>query len=175
MIARLSDLLRATLEPTAEPEVPLSRELTLTARYLEILEIRFQGRLQTSIDAPSDLHSALVPQLVLQPLIENAMKHAVSRTSAAARIDVTARRDGYDLVLVVADTGAGSAESANTTGEIMVGTGIGLSNTRARLAQLYDDECELALAPNDRGGTTVTIRLPYHTTSDLSAAPAAAD
>ncbi len=175
MIARLSDLLRATLEPTSEPEVPLSRELTLTGRYLEILEIRFQGRLQTSVDAPPELHSALVPQLVLQPLIENAMKHAVSRTSAPSRIDVMARRDGYDLVLTVADTGPGGAESANTTGEIMPGTGIGLSNTRARLAQLYDDECELALAPNERGGTTVTIRLPYHTKSDLDAALATAD
>jgi signal transduction histidine kinase len=174
MIARLSDLLRATLEPTAEPEVPLSRELTLTARYLEILEIRFQGRLQTSIDAPSDLHSALVPQLVLQPLIENAMKYAVSRTSAAARIDVAARRDGYDLVLTVADTGPGTGQSANTTGEIAIGTGIGLSNTRARLAQLYDDEYELTLAPNAQGGTTVTIRLPYHTASGVDPAPAAA-
>ena len=163
MIARLSELLRATLEPAAEPEVPLARELTLTSRYLEILEIRFQGRLSTTVDAPPDVQSALVPQLVIQPLIENAMMHAVGRTSEPSRIDVSARRDGYDLVLTVADTGAGSAGTASTTGETVAGTGIGLRNTRARLGQLYGDEYELSLDANAAGGHTVTIRLPYHT------------
>ena len=164
MIARLSELLRATLEPTTEPEVPLSRELLLTSRYLEILEIRFQGRLQTTIDAPTELQSALVPQLVFQPLIENAMKHAVGRSTDASRIDVHVHRDGYDLVLAVADTGAGSEALAE---DRMPGTGIGLANTRARLTQLYGDEFDFSLDGNSIGGTTVTIRLPYHTAADL--------
>jgi signal transduction histidine kinase len=169
MISRLSELLRATLEPSLEPEVPLSREITLARRYLEILEIRFQGRLTVSVDAPPELGTALVPRLILQPLIENAMKHAASLTSEASRIDVRVERDGYDLVLSVADTGAGSAPS--TTGEHTAGAGIGLTNTRARLEQLYGDEQHLTLAPNAAGGTTVTIRLPYHVASERAAAP----
>jgi hypothetical protein len=162
MIARLSELLRATLEPTTDPEIPLSRELALTMRYLEILEIRFQGRLSTSVDASGDLHAALVPQLVFQPLIENAMKHAVGRSASPSRIDVKAWRDGYDLVLSVADTGA----ELGGGDEPMPGAGIGLANTRGRLEQLYGDEQELVMTKNDAGGTTVTIRIPYHTRNE---------
>lgn len=160
MIARLSDLLRATLATSAEPEVPLSRELALTAHYLEILEIRFEGRLQVRVDAPPEIHDALVPLLILQPVIENAMKHAVGQTSAQSRIDVIARREDYDLVLIVADSGAGESTHVAPTND---GGGIGLSNTRARLTQLYPGEHDLTLSPNEIGGTTVTIRLPYHT------------
>lgn len=169
MIVRLSELLRATLEPSNDPEVPVSRELMLTERYFEILEIRFQGRLTTSIDAPREVRDALVPPLVLQPLIENAMTHAVSKTSNPSRIDVKIARDGYDLVLSVADTGPADSK------QVTVGTGIGLANTRARLEQLYGDESVLTLQPNAIGGHTAVIRLPYHTVSDVRAAPAAAD
>lgn len=162
MIARLSELLRATLDPNTDPEVPLATEIGFATRYLEILQIRFEGRLQTTIDASPELGSALVPRLVFQPLIENAMKHAVSQTSAPSRIAIAARRDGYDLVLSVSDTGPGEPGSASTTGETATGTGIGLQNTRARLAQLYGDEAQLVLEPNAEKGTTVTIRIPYH-------------
>jgi two-component sensor histidine kinase len=175
IISRLSELLRATLEPSTDPEVPLSRELSLTQRYLEILEIRFQGRLTTVVDAPVDLNAALVPRLILQPLVENAMKHAVGLTSEPSSIIVKVRRDGYDLVLTVEDTGAG-ATATRVTGEHMVSTGIGLKNTRARLEELYGDEHQFALAPNDAGGTTVTIRLPFHEsgkTGPTAAAPSA--
>jgi LytS/YehU family sensor histidine kinase len=173
MIARLSDLLRATLEPSADPETSLSREIALTEKYLEILEIRFQGRLQTSLDAPPDVRAALVPPLILQPLIENAMKHAVSRTSEPSRIDVRIARSGHELILTVEDTGAASTATEAT--EDMSGAGIGLANTRARLEQLYGDEQSLVFARNAAGGTAVTIRLPYHTGADLRATPAAAD
>jgi two-component system LytT family sensor kinase len=173
MIARLSDLLRATLEPSSEPETLLSREIALTEQYLEILEIRFQGRLQTSLDAPPDIGAALVPPLILQPLIENAMKHAVSRTSEPSRIDVRVARSGPALILSVEDTGAGSSAADAT--EDLSGTGIGLANTRARLEQLYDGEQSLTFTKNEVGGTIVTIRLPYHTGADLRATPAAAD
>jgi hypothetical protein len=171
MISGLSELLRATLEPTTEPEVALSSELALTQRYLEILEIRFQGRLTTVVDAPPELGAALVPRLILQPLIENAMKHAAGLTSEPSRIVVKVLRDGYDLVLAVADTGAGPA-AMHVTGEQMISTGIGLRNTRARLEQLYGDEHQFSLAPNDVGGTTVTIRLPYHEAVKLDPTPA---
>jgi len=172
IISRLSELLRATLEPSTTPEVPLSSELQLTRRYLEILEIRFQGRLTTVVDSPPELSSALVPRLILQPLIENAMKHAVGLTSEQSSIVVRVRRDGYDLVLTVEDSGAGPA-SARVTGEHAASTGIGLRNTRARLDELYDDEHQFTLEANSIGGTTVTIRLPYHAAADNQATPSA--
>jgi two-component system LytT family sensor kinase len=171
IISRLSELLRATLEPSTDPELPLSKEIVLTQRYLEILEIRFQGRLTTVVDAPPELNSALVPRLILQPLVENAMKHAVGLTSEPSSIVVKVRRDGYDLVLTVEDTGAGAAAS-RVTGEQMISTGIGLTNTRARLDELYGDEHQFNLAVNDVGGTTVTIRLPYHEAVKSSTPPA---
>jgi len=171
IIARLSELLRATLEPSTTPEVPLSNELALSQRYLEILEIRFQGRLTAVVDAPAELNSALVPRLILQPLIENAMKHAVGLTSEPSSIVVRVRRDGYDLVLVVEDSGAGSA-AARVTGEHPASTGIGLKNTRARLEELYGDEQQLTLTPNSVGGTTVTIRLPFHEAVSARPTPA---
>jgi LytS/YehU family sensor histidine kinase len=171
IISRLSELLRATLEPSTDPELPLATELALTQRYLEILEIRFQGRLTTVVDAPIELNSALVPRLILQPLIENAMKHAVGLTSEPSRIVVRVRRDGYDLVLTVEDTGAGEA-STRVTGEQMISTGIGLKNTRARLDELYGDEHQFTLEPNEVGGTTVTIRIPFHEAVAAVATPA---
>jgi two-component system LytT family sensor kinase len=170
IISRLSELLRATLEPSPDPEVTLSKEIGFTQRYLEILEIRFQGRLTTVVDAPPELNSALVPRLLLQPLVENAMKHAVGLTSEPSSIVVKVRRDGYDLVLTVEDTGAGAA-AMRVTGEQIVSTGIGLQNTRARLEELYGDEHQFTLAPNDAGGTTVTIRLPYHEAVKGNATP----
>jgi signal transduction histidine kinase len=159
MIARLSELLRATLDTSPEPEISLARELALAKRYLEILEIRFEGRLRVQVDASPDIENALVPLLILQPVIENAMKHAVGQTSAESRIEVRARREDFDLVLTVADSGADGSTGAPASD----GTGIGLSNTRARLAQLYPGEHELTLSPNEIGGTTVTMRVPYHT------------
>lgn len=171
IIARLSELLRATLEPSTTPEAPLSNELALSQRYLEILEIRFQGRLTAVVDAPSDLNSALVPRLILQPLIENAMKHAVGLTSEPSSIVVRVRRDGYDLVLAVEDSGAGSA-AMRVTNEHPASTGIGLKNTRARLEELYGDEQQLTLTSNSVGGTTVTIRLPFHEAVSARTTPA---
>jgi two-component system, LytTR family, sensor kinase len=169
MIARLSELLRGTLEPSSDPEVPLARELATIEQYLEILRIRFQGRLETSIESDAALADALVPPMILQPLVENAMKHAVSRTAAPSRIDVVARRNGESLVLTVRDTGAGEDDNGSAGGE--QGTGIGLRNTRARLEAIYGDDFSLDLARRDSAGTDATIRLPYHTASDLRAEP----
>lgn len=169
MIARLSELLRGTLEPSPDAEIPLERELATIERYLEILRIRFQGRLETSIDSDASLADALVPPMILQPLVENAMKHAVGRTSAASRIDITARRSDDSLVLTVCDTGPGSNGADAPVGE--PGTGIGLRNTRARLEAIYGGEYSLELAQRAAGGTDAMIRLPYHTAADLRAEP----
>jgi two-component system, LytTR family, sensor kinase len=182
MIARLSDLLRATLEPSPDPEIPVSRELEMLERYLEILRIRFQGRLETAIEASAAAADALIPPMILQPLVENAMKHAVSKTSAPSRIDVRAARAGDALVLAVQDTGPGqdgdsrnASDSGTADSTDGRGLGIGLTNTRARLTQMYGDEYSLKIDRADGGGHTVTIRLPYHTARDLRAAPTTGD
>jgi two-component system LytT family sensor kinase len=164
MIARLGELLRATLEPSSEPEVSLSRELEMLDRYLEILRIRFQGRLETSVNASPAIGEALVPPMILQPLVENSMKHAVSRTSGESRVDISAEHQGDSLVLTVKDSGAQNAPEPAAPS-----FGIGLRNTRSRLGALYGDQYSLDTARNESGGFTATIRIPYHTKSDLRA------
>jgi len=167
MIARLGELLRATLEPSSDPEIPLSRELEMLDRYLEILRIRFQGRLETSVTASPAIGEALVPPMILQPLVENSMKHAVSRTTGESRVDISAERHGESLVLMVKDTGSDGA----TESKPVQSFGIGLKNVKSRLDQIYADQYSLNTARNDAGGFTATIRIPYHTTSDLPAVP----
>jgi two-component system LytT family sensor kinase len=167
MIARLGELLRATLEPSSEPEIPLSRELEMLDRYLEILRIRFQGRLETSVTASPTIGEALVPPMILQPLVENSMKHAVSRTTGESRVDISAERLGESLVLVVKDTGAMGESDA----EPVQSFGIGLKNVRSRLDEIYGDQYSLNTDRNEVGGFTATIRIQYHTSSDLRAVP----
>lgn len=160
MIARLSELLRATLEGGTEQEIPLRRELDLLRVYLEILQIRFQGRLETSVECEPGLAEALVPNLILQPLVENAIKHGVGRAEGCGRIDVRARRAGGDLVLTVQDSGAAAVGNGAGRGPAPPGTGVGLRNTRARLEQLYGRRQRLTLEPAEQGGMIATIVVP---------------
>ena len=156
MIARLSDLLRHTLAEGDEQEIPLARELEMLRRYLDIMEVRFQGNLEISIDSDASLDDALVPNLVLQPLVENAFRHGLASMQHLGRVDVRAARENGDLVLTVRDNGSGPAKE--------VTDGVGLANTRARLTQLYGARQRLALTPGEGGGALVEVRLPYHTT-----------
>jgi two-component system, LytTR family, sensor kinase len=156
MIARLSDLLRHTLAEGDDQEISLARELELLRRYLEIMEVRFQGNLEVSIDSESSLDDALVPNLVLQPLVENAFRHGLAPLQTVGRVAVRAVRDNGDLVLTVRDNGGGPAKQ--------VREGVGLANTRARLAQLYGARQRLALTAAEGGGALVEVRFPYHTT-----------
>jgi two-component system, LytTR family, sensor kinase len=172
MIARLSEVLRAALEPSTDPEVPVSREIDILEKYLEILRIRFEGRLETSIDVEAGTREALLPPMILQPLVENSMKHAVSKTSGPSRIDIRVTKDDDMLKLMVVDTGAGNAPSIAPNAES--GMGIGLRNTRARLSGTYDDDYSLDLQRTDEGGMSVTIRLPFHTIGDMKATPTVA-
>ncbi len=159
MIARLSELLRATLEGGTEQEIPLRRELDLLRRYLDILQIRFQGRLETSVDCEPGLADALVPNLILQPLVENAIKHGVGRAEGCGRIEVRARRSGTELILSVRDTGAGGGGNGHRVPPES-GTGVGLRNTRARLEQLYGERQHFSLEPGADGGMVATIAVP---------------
>ncbi len=158
MIARLSELLRHTLEQTAEQEITLDRELELLRRYFEIMEIRFQGRLQITIDVPAELGGALVPNLIMQPLAENALKHGVSAMETPGRICVTAQRSGDSLLLQVQDNGPGPSAASASSPE----HGVGLRNTLARLRQLYGSRQQFALRRAPDGGTIAEIRLPFH-------------
>jgi LytS/YehU family sensor histidine kinase len=163
MIALLSELLRHALTDTREQEIPLREELRLLRLYLEILEIRYQGQLRTVVTVDADVHEALVPNLVLQPLVENAMKHGIDRAGGHGTIEVLAYRNGDDLVLSVRDTGAGDDAAARPAGE----GGVGLRLTRERLAELYGSEQRLELKPAAGGGTTARVTLPYHTSEDV--------
>ena len=165
MIARLSTLLRYVLEENDRQEGPLSEELEFLRGYLEIQAIRFQGRLDVDLDIESQVESALVPTLILQPVVENAIKHGMSEHTGIGRVVVRAQRDGEELVLEVADNGPGLDESASEAME----RGTGLTNVRARLKGLYGAAHSLSFATSDLGGLQVTIRLPYHEEGDLYA------
>ncbi len=167
MIARLSALLRHTLEESLEPEVPLENELRVLGQYVEIMEIRFEGRLHVETQIEPAARDALVPNLILQPLVENAIKHGVSNLPSAAvgRVEVTARLDGETVVLTVRDNGPALVD----TESLVRSDGVGLRNTRARLAQLYGPEYTLTLAAALGGGVVAELTLPYHTRADFHA------
>jgi len=155
MIARLGELLRHTLEETESQEIALERELELLRRYLDIMEVRFQGKLEATVSADDDVKRALVPNLILQPLVENALKHGVSASDGRGRVEVSAVRSNDQVVMTVRDhgPGPGNAEKDN---------GVGLSNTVERLDQLYKSKQRFSLLPAPDGGTIAEIRLPYH-------------
>ena len=173
MIARLSELLRYTLDGTTAQEITVREELDLLQRYLEIMQIRFQGRLETSVDVTPEVEDALVPNLILQPLVENAMKHGVSEVAGVGRIVVTARRAGDDLVLAVRDNGRASSIAVETgpggasaeNGDA-TSSGVGLRNTRARLEQLYGANQRFTLEPAPGGGMIAEVLLPFRTRAE---------
>jgi len=163
MISRLSDLLRHTIEGPTEQEIPLRQELDLLRRYLEIMEARFQGKLEITTDVQERAMDALVPNLILQPIVENAIKHGVSKIEGIGQITLRGRIDGSQLVLCVEN----NAPLAEVGSGSLGGTGVGVRNTRARLSHLYADDQSFDLRAGDGGVTIAEIRLPYHTRADL--------
>jgi sensor histidine kinase YesM len=153
MIARLSDLLRLTLEERHALEVPLSRELDLLRCYLEIQQVRFQDRLSTHIDVAMDTVHAAVPSMILQPLVENALRHGLLDKPEPGQLQIVSRREGGELYLRVDDDGLGLPEGA--------AEGLGLGNTRARLKVLFGEAASVVLARKAEGGTRVELRFPF--------------
>jgi len=153
MIARLSELLRLTMDADAEHEVPLRDELEFLRRYIEIMEIRFQGRLRIEVKADEETLPALVPRLILQPLVENAFEHGAARASGEGVVAIMAQRRNGQLVLSVLDPGPGVAEVS--------AEGVGLTNTRARLAELYGDAASFTLTSRPEGGAKAEMILPF--------------
>jgi len=151
MVARLGDLLRLNLEAGTNQELPLAMELELVQAYLAIEKVRFQDRLEIEVAIPPALASAKVPKFVLQPLVENALKHGLAARAGLGRIAIRAAREGRFLILEVQDNGAGVRGTRE---------GIGLGNTRARLQLLYHGEAGLELVSLPDKGTRVLVRIP---------------
>jgi two-component system, LytTR family, sensor kinase len=158
MLVRLSELLRITMSHTGAPQTTLREEVAFLERYLDIEKIRFRNRLEVVIAVSDDALDAQVPSLILQPMVENAMRHGVEPHSRMGRIELRGARDGGNLVLTVADNGAGIPAGGPKR------EGIGVANTRARLAELYGDQQKFELVNGPEGGLCVRITIPFNST-----------
>lgn len=166
MLLRVSDLLRLSLRRATQSLIPVWQEIELVELYLQLARLRYGAGLQVEIAVDPAAVDILVPSFLLQPLVENALKHGLAPGHPDQRIDVTVRRVGQSVELVVADNGTGLDGLLTTSGRFMAnppsvnGLGIGITNTRTRLAMLYDDTFTFHLHNRPDGGCQVTIRLP---------------
>lgn len=158
MIAQLSDLLRRALDSGEEHEVPLRQELDFLERYLTIEQTRFGKRLVVRLEIAPETLDALVPNLLLQPLVENAIQHGIEPQAKPGEVGISARREGADLVLEVRDDGVGLGAQWEEN--------VGLSNTRLRLEQLYGRRHRFELRNRSTGGVMVTAALPFRRSPD---------
>lgn len=154
MITYLGDFLRLTIENDGAQEVDLARELEFLRCYLEIEQVRFRDRLRVRFEIEPETRQARVPNLILQPIIENAIKHGIAPRAAAGQIEISARRLNGHLQIRVSDDGSGPDLNNSSAG-------VGLANTRERLRQLYRDDFHLLLAQGEQGGTVVTLEIPF--------------
>lgn len=156
MLVGLSDLLRHTLEHSARQEVELREELNFIKLYLSLQQMRFSDRLRLEFDIDPATTRALVPNLILQPLTENALRHGLGGSAASGLLGITAAVENGHLRLLVYDNGAGLRDGWQLKGS----AGIGLANTAARLQQLYDDDHQFDIRNRDGGGVEVLITMP---------------
>jgi sensor histidine kinase YesM len=161
-LARLGELLRVSLDDTRPHQVPLSDEVEFLGGYLEILRLRFGNRMVVDQAIEDDALDALVPCMLLQPVVENAIVHGISARPGEGRIVIDARRMEERLVLQVSDNGPGFGASTAR------GHGIGLRNTRARLEQIYGTSQRLELIDGPEGGAIVRISIPFLTAGALA-------
>jgi signal transduction histidine kinase len=169
MIGHLADLLRQSVRTSHAQEVTLADELALLERYVALMRARFGEDLTIALPVPGDLANALVPSLLLQPLVENAVRHGNASRFGRGRVEVRALRSGDELILVVWDDGSGIPEMPPAGSP-----GVGLSGTAERLALLHGDRAAFTAGPDPDGGYRVMIRLPFRKPSGIpSHAPAA--
>lgn len=155
-LSALSETLRFSLRHAGAHEVALARELEFLHHYLGIQQIRFQHRLSVVFSVAADARQALVPSLILQPLVENAIRHGIEPRASGGRVDIGAARVDGRLRLTVSDDGVGLRENPSHSGH-----GIGLSNTRERLARMYGDSHTFELRAGETGGVAVSIEIPF--------------
>ena len=159
---QLADLLRFSLDAVGVHEVPLSRELTVLQKYIDIQQARFRDRLQVEMDIQPHTLSALVPNLILQPLVENAIRHGIGPRRAPGCVRISTRQVFDELWMEISDNGQGlSRHGGNVPPE-----GVGLRNTRARLQQLYNDDHRITLEDVPEGGCVVKIHIPFRRCSE---------
>lgn len=152
MLARLSELLRLTLNTDGAQTIPLSEELAILQRYLDIERIRFGDRLTIELDIAPAAQSCRVPALILQPVVENSLRHGIAPYARPGTVRVAAKRENDQLILTVEDNGGGLTRPMKE--------GIGLSNSRARLAELYGEQQSLTIEARPEGGLRVVLSLP---------------
>ena len=156
MIAGLSDFLRRVLQDSNAQQVPLGEEMAFAQKYLDIQKVRFAERLQLSVDVPRELYPAQVPSLILQPMVENAVKHGIAKRAQGGAIRIAASRSDGVLTLRVSNDGP-----SLPVGWELAGAGIGMSNVRTRLQSLYGDAFELSMRNQEAGGVEVSVSLPF--------------
>ena len=152
MLELLSGVLRQVLQSEKRQEVTLDEELRFIEKYLAIEQVRFSDRLQVRLSIDSNVRNALVPEFILQPLVENAVRHGVAKRSEAGLIEITGRESNGKLVLSVRDNGPGYVGASDV--------GVGLANTRARLETLFGEAGQLEVFNAEGGGTIATVRVP---------------
>ncbi len=157
MMTQLSDLLRLSLETSGAQEVSLKLELDFLDRYIEIQRARFSDRLDVQLDVQPEALDALVPNFILQPLVENAIRHGIARRAAPGRVEIIVRRANGLLELLVRDNGAGFPAGRH----LLPREGVGLANTRARLRHLYGAAHRFELRNVSAGGAEVLIVIPF--------------
>jgi two-component system, LytTR family, sensor kinase len=160
MLSRLSSFLRFTLINEAEAKVTLAQEVETLKLYLDIEKMRFEERLRTEFTIDEDSKDALMPSLLLQPLVENAIKYAVTPQEEGADISIIAQRTGERLRIIVSDTGPGLQAA---TPDPKLSMGVGMANTRERLLQAYGEEQRFDHYARSGGGFEVVLELPFQT------------
>ena len=170
MVTQLSELLRLTLHASRAHEIPLAEELQITRLYLDLMQKRFENKLRISYSIDPALDNSLVPQLILQPLLENSLRHGMKPGSTTMDLSIAAHQENGSLILQVTDNGAGLGTQDTSA---VFGSGVGLANIRDRLAQLYGDKQQFAIANRATGGAEVTLRVPFHAAATGSAATVA--
>ena len=166
MVARLGDFLRMTLENSGDREVSLKQEMDFVGHYLEIESVRFQDRLVVKMNIDPETLAARVPNLILQPIVENAIKHGISQQESVESLIISSERHGDRLQIRVEDSGPG-LQPSNENGKGSKPIGIGLANTRARLAHLYEENYRFEIKNAVPHGVIVTLEIPFETIKGL--------
>ncbi|HKO96157.1 MAG TPA: histidine kinase [Pyrinomonadaceae bacterium] len=165
MLVGLSDLLRRALDHSTQQEVELREEINFLELYLNLQQMRFSDRMQVMIDIDPSTARALVPSLILQPLVENALRHGIGRSVGSGVVGISSRAENGSLKLSVFDNGAGLPEKW----QLQSGSGIGLTNTAARLKQLYSEHHRFDISNRDGGGVEVIVVIPLKTRATFAA------
>ncbi|HEV2828063.1 MAG TPA: histidine kinase [Pyrinomonadaceae bacterium] len=169
MITRLGDFLRLTLENSGSQEVTLQQEMEFLSCYLEIERIRFQNRLVTHMDVSPQSLLAKVPNLILQPIVENAIRHGIAPRSTPGLLEIEAKQHDGTLRIQVRDNGPGLPK--HRTSQNLIKKGLGLANTETRLERLYGADHLFDLTNNPAGGLIVTLEIPFHTDGTAPSQP----